>query len=449
MNRCLLLCLASLFVLFTACSTDRSASVESAYESALAAEAESVSAPTQQSAESDTANEDLDVHFGLALQRGAAGKLIKRGLKAEFARALAGTPGKITIAGRDIPLRIDTNLADVQLEADDSCPTCVRITGTLAGRFDVDLPLVKEDGDEAYESKFSVIAPLRFAPSEDAGVILLLDTSQVARVGGLFAETKIEGLPSKLQPIAQKGLEKVLSDKLLARFEPIELVSFGGVDFGVEGMQILPAALSYDTGSKTIYAGVATNLTGIDGGVEPIRSLSQDDAMAVRYHLQLLSSVLALKMQQGTVERRYSSDGRAEPEGPARVIVTGLRHHDTPSDAAGTLLALDFDVYHFGKVGEDYRASATAHIVLNGDTAVVDRIEILGDDDSRPGFNPDAWKSATFLNEMLAIAVQTTSIPEVEVPTTSLSVGTRLVELDGHTITAFGGLVGLESTAAE
>ncbi|QDG54677.1 hypothetical protein FIV42_29220 [Persicimonas caeni] len=449
MKRLQMFCLA-LALAATACSAEKSAGVKEDYESAIASEKARLAAvDEEEEASSDKTYRDLPVHFGLAIQRGASSKLVKRGLKAEFARALGETPGSISIAGQEIPLRLDTNLADVQLEADDSCATCVRVTGKVLGRFDVDVPLVKEDGDEAYEGKFSVVAPLRFAAADNGGVTLLLDTSQVATLGGMFAETKIEGLPSKIQPIAQKGLEKLLSDKLLAKFEPIELVSFGGVDFGVEGMKLLPAALSYDTKSKTIFAGVATNLEGIDGGIGSVERLGQNDAMAVRYHLQLLTGVLAVKMQQGAVARRYDANGQANEEGSSRVIVKGLRRLEADGDAAADAVALDFDVFHFGAKGKDYKAKGTARISMAGDKATVESVEFEGDDAPRTGLDTEGFKSAAFVAEALSLLDTTTTMPQIKVPGTSITVGTRLIQLDADTLTAFGGLEGLETTAEQ
>lgn len=446
MKRLQMFCLA-LALAATACSAEKSAGVKDDYESALASEKARLAAvDEEEEASSDESYRDLPVHFGLAIQRGASSKLVKRGLKAEFARALGETPGSISIAGQEIPLRLDTNLADVQLEADDSCATCVRVTGKVLGRFDVDVPLVDEDGDEAYEGKFSVVAPLRFAAADNGGVTLLLDTSQVATLGGMFAETKIDGLPSKIQPIAQKGLEKLLSDKLMAKFEPIELVSFGGVDFGVEGMKLLPAALTYDTATKTIFAGVATNVTGVDGGVANIERLGEDDAMAVRYHLQLLAGVMSIKMQQGAVARRYDLNGQANPEGDARVVVKGLRRLEGD---AGNALALDFDVFHFGAKGKDYKASGTAHLTLTGDKAAVEKVEFTGTDTQGADLDAEGFKTAAFMTETLGLVDKTITMPEVTVPGTSISVGTRLIELDGDTLTAFGGLEGLETASQE
>ncbi|MFP4599861.1 MAG: hypothetical protein ACLFVJ_16505 [Persicimonas sp.] len=442
-------------VLLTSCATtgatseSDSASVEREYAAALEGEQRRVSEPAPIASGEDVQEvqeaqeaEKLGVHMGLALGLGALNEVVKDQLQAELIGLIGGADGSFSIAGRQIPLGIDSDLVDLQISPDDACQTCLRVSGKLAGKVDFDLPLTRGASEDDYGSKFSLVAPLQFVRGADGGALLRFDTAQIVRLGGLFVETKIEGLPSKVQPLLRKGLDKAFSEELLSNLEPIDLVTVPTLPLGIDGLEVLPSALSLETETNTLFMGVATNLAGIDGDIDGMARLGTGDAAAVGVHLQVLAHALTLKMRNGEIARRYDLDGTANPEGSAHVVIRGLRAKPPSHPEAGSELVLDFEIFNFGASGRTFRAPLSAHIRLpNGDEgAYVDRVELSERDAAERGPSAVAdWAYADLLDSALELVDQVTQTHGVDIASRNLFVGMHRVQVGTRSLTSFAG----------
>ncbi len=444
-----LLTLLWLAVLLTSCATtgatseSDSASVEREYAAALEGEERRVSEPSPVApGERARESEKLGVHMGFALRRGALKEVVKDQLAAELIGLIGGADGSFSIAGQKIPLGIDSDLVDIQISADEACETCLRVSGKLAGKVDFDLPLTRKSSEDDYESEFSLVAPLQFVRGADGGALLRFDTARLARLGGLFVESKIDGLPSKVQPLLRKGLDKAFSEALLSNFEPVDLVTVPTLPLGIEGLEILPSVLSLETETNTLFMGVATNLAGIDGDIDGMARLGTGDAAAVGVHLQVLAHALTLKMRDGEIARRYDLDGAASPEGSAHVIVRGLRAEPSSDPEGPSELVLDFEIFNFGDSGPAFRTPASAHIrtPTGSEGAYVHRVEFSDRDAADPApISLEGWKQAGFLDATRELVDQVTQSHGVDIASRNLFVGMHRVHVGTRSLTAFAG----------
>lgn len=328
--------------------------VEEAYAEALAAQVAGLE-ETRPLGSVEAGQEPMVVplHMGVAFRPSAMGALMKREMARQVLGALPIEDGVLRVGGQEIPVRLEHELVDLELRPDEACVHCLRIGGKIAGRFDVDFPLLGEREDEPYAGEFSVVAPLEFVSVGEGQLAIRLDTNQIPRLGGLWVDLKLESLPERVQKPLRERLVALFTEHLSGGLQPMTLVTFNGYDLGLHNVALMPAGLSYDVGTATYFAGVGTNLVGIEGEVAPMHALGADAVLGVTTHLHILTHRTRLKMHQGELAMRYGLGGEADEDGPVRVLLRGIRGVDAPqgSEQPGHL-EVELDVFVFGEGDE-------------------------------------------------------------------------------------------------
>ncbi|TXD35650.1 hypothetical protein FRC98_15705 [Lujinxingia vulgaris] len=418
--------------------------VKEAYAEALAAQIAGLEATRPLgSAEAGEEAMAVPLHMGVAFRPSAIGELMKREVGRQVLGALPIEDGVLSVAGKEIPVRLEHEFLELELRPDQACEHCLRIGGKIAGRFDVDLPLLGEREDEPYAGEFSVVAPLEFVRVGESQLAIRLDTNQIPRLGGLWVDLKLESLPERVQKPVREQLNALFTERLSGSLEPLTLVTFRGYDLGLDNVALMPAGLSYDVGTSTYFAGVGTNLADIEGEVAPLHALGRDAVLGVTTHLHILTHRTRLKMHQGELAMRYGLGGEADEAGPVRVLLRGIRGVDAPQGAEQPgHLEVELEVFVFGE-GEGAvpaeRNLLVASLALPSREHAAHVIELRSA--SATALDLEAWRESAVVGEFVTLLDTMTTPRQVSANAIGASYGLHQVMVRAPGLSATMGRV--------
>ncbi|MBA2663699.1 MAG: hypothetical protein H0U74_15530 [Bradymonadaceae bacterium] len=353
-------------------------------------------------------NREGPVQFALAVKTDFLSRLGQKALEQAFEKALSTTRPVEVAAGRLLDMRLDARVLDLRLSADAACSRCLRVDATLDGKVFVDVPVLGPQM-ASLAGTLSTVAPLLIEPGENGSLILKLDTREASRLAGVRASTQLDQLPPSWARALQSSVSRLVETALSERLASVSLTHIQAPDLGIKDFRLVPTSFVTDPGSQSVIIAFTSNLpfrggSAIDPLTLPRPADGQDITLAVRP--AILGEALAVRMQQGTIARRYTLSGEAQPTGAAHITLNhfNIVAMNDPHDPNRHGLDLGFRVWTLGSTGSCFalNGKANGRIALkNGqlDTVLSD----LSFSDSVLA-NPANWLSSQFLSEGKTIA---------------------------------------------
>lgn len=407
--------------------------VRADYKQALAKETEL----DQQNPLDDKAPAQL----GLAIKTDLLNEVANTALHATIKTGLAALSKVDVGGGQTIDVRTRGDVVNLKVEASDACDHCFEIGGQLDGSVSLDIPLVGRQSSNLGGS-LSVVAPLILRRGKDGGGELALDLPAAARIGKSSLSANLTGVRSSWARVLQSKLSNILLEKLLEDVDPVKLLAFDSPDLGIPGLEIFPVQLASNARTGTIFAGFATNITGLqgDGGIEPVTNLEDDQNLALAFNPNLVVHAVSLMMKKGVVPRDYSTDGEPMRAGPAHVTIGGVRF--TKGRVGELPMSMDFRVFTFGQQAPMcfwFDGRASGRIALRGKNLEVSLTEVNITQSSVPGLvQATDWMNAEFLQGGKKVVRQSLDDQNVDVPGGQLQFKGLAVELTGGAVVLKG-----------
>lgn len=378
-------------------------------------------------------------HFGMSIRIGALGEIVQRATLAGLLQRVSAEDHKLTLLGVNIPVGLSSKLVDLNLAPSKACPTCLKISGTLAGKY----TFAKDFGEpDEYNSSFSMVAPLAFGPSDKGGA-MYLDLSQVAQLGGFTIESKLSSIPEKLRAPLVKYLDTYIIQKVSGMLKPVKLMEFSLPSFGIEGLTFMPSDLSYDMESKTVAMTLHSNIKTPAHRIDSLRQLGPDDVFGVGVHLGLLTRLLNASMAQESTPYAYTATGG--DGGPFHVVPLNMNALADENNVL-TQVALDFDVFRFDADEDASRGSFRAVLTPkpNAQGTIswsVSEVVPMSAAYGPVGINVEGWRNAKFLKTMTNWLKTATGAPVIPVPgVRAASFGAKGLQVEGKGVSAMFGL---------
>ena len=378
--------------------------------------------------------------FGLALKTDLLNDIANKALQSTLKTGLQSL-SKVDIGeGQKIDVRTSGDVVNLKIEASDACEHCFRLGGDLDGAVSLDVPLVGRQRANL-EGTLSIVAPLIVARSKSGGGVLELDLSEAARIGKSSLNTRLSNIRSSWARVLQSKLSDILLEKLMEDLDDVELLSFDSPDFGIPGLEIFPVELVSDADSGTIFAGFATNITGLqsDIGIEPVTELEDDQNLALAFNPNLVAHGVSLMMQKDVVPRTYTTDGEPLRGGPAHASINAVRF--TKGRVGELPMLVDFQVFNMPDSGMcfSFDAQAEGRIALRGENLEVSLTELDITDASVPGLaTATDWMQADFLQGGKRIVKESLDEQNLEVPGGKLAFKGVELELKKGTVVLKG-----------
>ena len=389
--------------------------------------------------EIDKDAEVLPEHVGMSIRLGALSLVAQRAVLAGLLQRINTEEHALDLKAFKIPVGLTSKLVDLKLLPSEACPTCLSISGTLAGKY----TFSKDVGEpDAYSSSFSMVAPLAFGASDKGGA-MYLDLSQVAQLGGFAVESKLSSIPEKLREPLVKYLDKYIVQKVAQVLKPVKLMEFGLPSFGVEGLAFLPSDLSIDLESKTVAMTMHSNIKTPAHRIDALRQLGPDDVFGVGVHLDLLTRLLNASMAQESTP--YTYDAAGTKGGAYHVVPLSFNAHAS-DDGDLTKVSMDFDVFRFDTNADASRGSFRAILLPAQDdqgemTWEVSEVLVVSTVYGALGIDPQRWRQAAFLTTAAGWLDSATRAPSVPVPgVRAASFGAKGLQVEGNGVSAMFGL---------
>lgn len=426
-----------LLALTSGCSTT-CPKVQQSYSQALAQETE-----LDESAEL----QERPVQFGLTLRTDLLNQIANIALRSTLQTGLNAVSNIDVGAGQTVGVQTSGDVLNLKIQASDACEHCFRISGTLDGEVDLQIPLMGEKRSKL-GGKISVVAPILLAQGKHGGGVLQIDLASAARIGKSSLVATFGNLPGAWANVLQSKMSTLLLNKLLKNAQPIDIFSFEGPSLGIPGMEILPTRLVTDAKDGTIYAGFSTNIKGLQDAedIDAITALADDQNLALSFNPNLVAHALSLMMKKDVIPRQYSSDGRPLRGGPAHAIINAARFS---KGRVGELpVELDFSIFNFGE-GESacyqFSGRAAGRIALRPDTLEVSLTDVDITDASIPGLAKAVqWGQAEFLRGSKTIIRESLNPQNIAIPGAKLAFQGLSIQVEGGAVILKGVSVPLE-----
>jgi len=332
------------------------------------------------------AKADMPLQFGVAMRDRVLDDIVDRALAAKLDDALDFADSVALASGKKIAIQTRGKLVDIELHADGSCPSCLRVEGRLDGTIRAKLPVLPAQ-TVPLDGTVTLVAPVVFARTEGGGGALKLDLAQVARIGKSRIDPRLTRLPATWAKVLERPLARMVLQAVTSDLNPITLMKYGGPDLGIDGLEVLPAKLVTDAKTRVIFAGFTSNLAADTGaGLSPRTKLPADRDVAFAVHPSVAVPALIAMLRAGKLARRYDAHGKADPSGPVRVTIDSLAVAPREGDG-GYPFSMGFELWNLPESGKCYRANvaATGTVGVQKTTARVDVEDVELRDSTLPG----------------------------------------------------------------
>lgn len=262
------------------------------------------------------------IHVGVAVRDELLNEVLDRALRRGLQQGLSLTEEVSLATGQSVKLTTEGDVADLGLFPDTACDACLRVDGRLGGALNVTLPLIGAQ-KVPLDGSFSLVAPVRFAATDDGRTSVVLDLQEAHNVARSKVTPEVTHLPPTWWKVLKSPLSKALGNALLKDLPPVTLFTFEGFDFGVDGLEVVPAKIVSDPEQGVVFAGFTTNIANVRGELAPRTNLGKNDNLAIGITPDALGGLTAALLQSGKVPRTWSDDGN--PDAAGKIHVTSPR----------------------------------------------------------------------------------------------------------------------------
>lgn len=339
-------------ILWTSGCSNQCAQLKDEYEKALAAESPFVEKLTE------------DSHFGVAMHMSLVNTLLNRAMKSEMDKALDLTDRVKLAGGKEISVKTEGKFADLEVFPDDSCPTCLRISGNIDGKLAVKVPILPIQRVPLRGSA-TIVAPVELGVEDGRGAIRL-DLGQMSKIGKSSIDAEIAQLPPTWAKLLKGPLSDLLLDAVSKTAGKVTVAKFDPLDFGVEGLRVVPVRVETNAKQNSMWVGFTTNLAGATGVVKPVLKRSKTKNFAMTLHPSILASAATAAMRAGKVSRTYTTRGKKSPNGPIHVTVSSFAASKSSDNSSP--FSMDFRLWNLPEDGQCYWVDATATGLASVDT---------------------------------------------------------------------------------
>ena len=342
-------------------------------------------------------------HLAMAMRLDLVNDLTSGLIDAAVGEAL-GHRGNLDIgAGQTVRYSVGSTGADLRFRASDACTTCLRVSGSIKGDAEVDLPLVGVQSSPLSGSMDWTV-PLAVARNGDE-VAIFLDTEEALRMGAPRLQGQLNALDNQWATAVANELLPILADAVAREVPPLRLVGYEMPELGLNGLDITPSLFAFDGSSNSVILGIRTNLpvqTARGSDQDFIGALSLADGQNIALAVQPGLAVEAVRhaFRTRNLDRRYNLNGEARRDGQLYAVVDSLNVGGGRGNSDAVNLGLDFRLFNFRSQLACYTmgglVSSTLQISNGRMRLNVDDVEFTGGGALVEAAN---WGSARFVQQ--------------------------------------------------
>ena len=320
---------------------------------------------------------------------------------------------------------------------------CFNLAANLGGDMVVDVPLlgrqrVPLNGD------VKLVAPMIFNPKDDGTIEMILDLTKIGDFAGTALSLEVsKNLPEAIGRAIRQPLAKELTSRLAGQLKPVHLATFATPEFGIAGVKFIPSSLAFDSANQAIFVGFATNLPGAPQG-QALNSkmalqFGEGENIAVALQPSLIMHAVSAAIQQGTVPRQYSLQGKASADGPAHVTMNGIEIAGQNASTTSTPLGVGFRTWTMG-TGPCFwfDALVSGAVSLNQSKLAINLndIKVVNASVAPQLIQGIAnWKGAEFVKQTKRVMETTLAEPKFAIPGGALQLAASSLGSDATTLT--------------
>lgn len=340
-------------------------------------------------------------HFGFTVHTDVLNTTLNETLKKPIQDAMELSDTIKVPGGQEISFKTNGSVEDLEIVADSACPSCVRVSGNLAGNLGVKVPVLPIQR-VALRGSTSLVAPVKIERSDDGTAGLVLDAREMKRLNKSTLDAEFEQLPPTWAKLLKRPISNALLDAVVARIDTIPIVELKPLDLGIEGLQIVPARVEVDAKRKLIYVGFATNLRGASPTLSSPFAADAKQPLAASVHPDTLTSALKAAVGAGVIPRTYTKAGKASSTGPFHATIGSFSLEDVQDSRANFELA--FRLWNLPESGTCYWVDSLATGTFGVDDAqnAAVRVDSLTIDDTSMNdlvFAIATWGKSEFIEE--------------------------------------------------
>lgn len=423
-----------LALLFQYGCAQQCAQVKSDYGSAISAEATLLKDLKLQ--------QGLPTHIGVGLRYQVLSQVAARFLGTALDKNLDLTTAIPLGGGKNINVQLAGDALNLKFEPDKSCATCFRVVGDLGGDASVTIPLLGTR-KIPLNGSLNLIAPLIMEALDDGSVKVKLDLTKLADYADSFLQMDLDGLPEATARLIKQPLTREVLARLSANLKPIDLFSFKAPDLGIASLRIFPSEFKLVPESKALFVGFTTNLPGVapGQGVSSAQAVqfADNENMAVSLQPAILLPAVSALIQQGTIPRRYTLQGQADPNGNTHLTMKNVSVGESSTKQGAEPLSLGFRAWNMaGGPCFWFDALLTGLIDLQDGKLRVDIQDIqLTDASAAPELVRAlaSWKKAEFVDRTRTLIERALTAPRIEIPGGALVLAPNSLAKDARTLT--------------
>jgi hypothetical protein len=342
-------------------------------------------------------------HLAMAMRLDLVNDLTSSLIDAAVGDAL-GQRGNLDLgAGQTVRYSVGATGADLQFRASDACNTCLRISGSVEGDAEVNLPVV---GTQSSPLSGSIdwTVPLAVSRNGDE-VAIFLDTEEALRMGAPRLQGQLNALGNQWATTVANELLPILADAVAREVPPLRLVGYEVPDLGLNGVDITPSLFAFDGSSNSVILGIRTNLPvqtarGSDRDFMGALALADGQNIALAVQPGLAVEAVRHGFRTRNLDRRYNLNGEARRDGQLFAVVDSLNVGGGRANTDAVDLGLDFRLFNFRSQLACYTMGGLVSSTLqinNGQLRLnVDDVEFTGGGALVEAAN---WGSARFVQQ--------------------------------------------------
>ncbi len=314
---------AALLLTQTGCASDCD-KIRKQYEEALAAEPQML----------EQVPADGPVQLGVVIRDRVLDEVVDTALRSGLTKALAFSDKVSLATGQSVGLKANADVAKLGLHADASCEECMRIDGRLGGDVEIRLPLLGIQ-KVPLTGSMTLVAPVVLETTNDGRGAVKLDLAKVAQVGKSHVDPEVTQLPPTWWKVIQKPLSNMMLEAVTKNLAPVTLFTFAAPDLGVDGLRVAPARVVTNAKRGTVFVGFRTNLPAASASeLAPLTELAAVDDIAVGVESGSATSFANALLTSGKLSRRWTADGKSDPNGPIHVTLREVTVRPGNADVA-------------------------------------------------------------------------------------------------------------------